>query len=237
MVLDAMALKNVHSIDEISSETKIPRSSVHRILQSLIQEKVISFVPRRGYGLTPRLLTLGLKGMGERNILEIAIPVMKKISHETGETVSLHIPSGYERLCLCRIEGDYPISRRIRVGDKDILFLGSAGKIIAASFSEEEVEHLADKYIKEGIIKAKEKSAIIQEIKKVKKQGYALSMAELIPNSGSIGVPIQDFYGNIQAALSISTIMERLTKTNIDNYLQLLLKSANQIFLDMCHGK
>ena len=194
-------------------------------------------MPQKGYGLTPRLITLGLKGMGERNIVEIAMPVMRKLSGQTRETVSLHIASGYERLCLCRIEGDYPISRRVKVGDTDILLRGSAGKIIAAGFGEEELELLMEKYIKEGIIKAREKVPILREIKKVKKEGYATSFAERIHNSASIGVPIRDFAGNTQASLTISGILKRIAPKNIEHYLELLRASAEQIYLDMCHGR
>jgi DNA-binding IclR family transcriptional regulator len=236
-ILDAIALKNAHSIDEISAGTGIPRSSVHRILQSLAKENVVNYIPKKGYGLTPRLITLGLKGMGERSIVEVAIPIMKKLSWETRETVSLHVASGYERVCLCRFEGDYPITRRVKVGDKDLMFRGSAGKIIAASLRDDELEHVASNYIKEGIIKAEEKAAIFAEVENVRKQGYATSVAERIANSGSIGVPVKDFTGNIQASLSISSILERMTPENIDRYLQLLLKAAEQIYLDMCRGK
>ncbi|MDR1585962.1 MAG: IclR family transcriptional regulator [Treponema sp.] len=236
-ILDAIALKNVHTIDEISAETGIPRSSVHRTLQSLAGEGVVALLPKKGYGLTPRLITLGLKAMGERNILEVAIPIMKKLSRDTRETVSLHVATDYERVCLCRFEGDYPITRRVRVGDKDILFRGSAGKIIAASFSDEEIENIADRYINEGIIKAGEKAAVLEEARKTRKQGYAMSIAERISNSGSIGVPIKDFSGNIQASLTISSIQERLTKENLDRYLKLLLAASEQIFLESCHGR
>jgi DNA-binding IclR family transcriptional regulator len=210
---------------------------VHRILQSLAREDVVAMIPKKGYGLTPRLITLGFKGRGERNIVEVAIPIMKRLSRETRETVSLHVASGYERVCLCRFEGDYPITRRIRVGDKDVLFRGSAGKIIAASFMDDELGLVADRYTKEGILKAGEKSAILAEIKKVKEQGYATSIAERIANSGSIGVPVRDFSGNIQASLSISSILERLTKENTEQYLQMLLQASEQIHLAICHGR
>jgi DNA-binding IclR family transcriptional regulator len=236
-ILDAIALKNAHTIDEISAESGIPRSSVHRILQSLAREGVVVLLPKKGYGLTPRLITMGLKALGERNILEVAIPIMKKLSRETHETVSLHAATDYERVCLCRFEGDYPITRRVRVGDKDILFRGSAGKIIAAGFSDEELESIADRYINEGIIKAGEKAAVLKEAKKTRERGYAVSIAERISNSGSIGVPIRDFSGNIQASLTISSIQDRLTKENLDLYLKLLLAAAEQVFLESCHGR
>jgi DNA-binding IclR family transcriptional regulator len=235
-ILDAIALENAHTIDEISAVTDIPRSSVHRILQSLAKENIVALAPKRGYGFTPRLITIGLKGMGERNIVEVAIPIMKRLSRETRETVSLHVATGYERVCLCRFEGDYPITRRVRVGDKDILFRGSAGKIMAASFSDEELGKVTEQYIRDGLIKAEEKAAVLEEVKKTKKQGYAISIAERIPNSGSIGVPIKDITGNIQASLTISSIQERLTKENLDRYLKFLFSAAEQIFLESCRG-
>jgi DNA-binding IclR family transcriptional regulator len=235
-ILDAVALKNIHTIDEISAETGIPRSSVHRILQGLAKEGVVALLPKKGYGFTPRLITLGLKAMGDRNIVEVAGPIMKNLCRDTHETVSLHVAIGYERVCLCRFEGDYPITRQVRVGDKDILFRGSAGKIIAASFGDKDLENIADRYISGGIIKAEEKTAVLEEAKKTRKQGYAMSIAERIPNSGSVGVPLRDVSGNIQASLTISSIRERLTKENLDRYLNLLFIAAEQIFLEVCRG-
>jgi DNA-binding IclR family transcriptional regulator len=236
-ILDAIALKNIHTIDEISAETGIPRSSAHRILQSLAKEGVVSLLPKKGYGFTPRLITLGLKAVGDRNIVEVAGPIMRNLCRDTRETVSLHVAAGYERVCLCRFEGDYPITRRVKVGDKDILFRGSAGKIIAAGFDDKDLEDAADRYVRGGIIGAEEKAAVLEEARKTRRQGYALSIGERIPNSGSVGVPLKDFSGAIQASLTISSIQERLTKENLDRYLKLLFAAAEQIFLEICRGR
>ena len=210
---------------------------MHRILQSLAKENIVSLMPKKGYGLTPRLISIGLKGIAEQNIVEAAIPAMRWLSLETHETISLHVISGYGRVCLYRLDGDYPIPRRIKVGDKDILFRGAPGKIFAATFAESELKKIADQYIRDGIIKADEKVALFEEIREIKAQGYATSRGERIPNSGSIGVPVKDFTGNIQTALVISTIIERMTEENLEYYLQLLFKAAEQIHINICHGK
>ncbi|MDR1596154.1 MAG: IclR family transcriptional regulator [Treponema sp.] len=229
VILESIAYNNVHTIDEISSVTKIPRSSVHRILQNLMQESIITQVPKKGYVLTPRLVSIGINGIGQKNIVEVAIPIMKELSQKTHETVSLQVISGSERVCLCRFEGDYPITRHIKPGDKGMLFRGAAGKIIAAGLRTAEVETILDKYIQDGLIPGDRKSALLTEIRHIREAGAAISTGERVPGSGSIGVPIKDILNNTQASLSISTVLDRMTEENIKTYLELLIYSSAQI--------
>jgi DNA-binding IclR family transcriptional regulator len=229
VILEAIAYHDVHTIDEISALTKIPRSSVHRILQNLTQEGVIVQVPQKGYVLTPKLVSIGINGIGQKNIVEVAIPIMKELSQKTHETVSLQVISGSERVCLCRFEGDYPITRHIKPGDTGVLFRGAAGKIIAAGLRTEELETIIDKYIVDGIILGDRKPALLTEIRQIREAGFAISTGERVPGSGSIGVPIKDMLHNTQASLSISTVLDRMTEENIQTYLKLLIDSAAQI--------
>jgi DNA-binding IclR family transcriptional regulator len=227
--LSAIAFNDVHTIDEISFITEIPRSSVHRILNSLIQENIVTQIPKKGYVVTPQLASIGLKGLGQKNIIEVAIPIMKDLSQKTHETVSLQVISGNERVCICRFEGDYPITRHIKVGDKGPLMRGAAGKIIAAGLRDSELDSVMDQYIQEGKIRAGENASIFEELKRIREQGFAISTGERIPGSASIGVPVKDTFGNTQSSLSISTVLDRLTEKNKKDYLKLLFESANQI--------
>ncbi|MDR2738600.1 MAG: IclR family transcriptional regulator [Treponema sp.] len=229
VILESIAYNDVHTIDEISSVTKIPRSSVHRILQSLVQENLITQVPPKGYVLTAKLVSIGINGIGQKNIVEVAVPIMKELSQKTHETVSLQVINGAERVCLCRFEGDYPITRHIKPGDKGVLFRGAAGKIIAAGLRSVELETILDKYIEDGIILGDKKSALLTEIQQIREAGFAISTGERVPGSGSIGVPIKDILNNTQASLSISTVLDRMTEENIQTYLKLLINSSAQI--------
>jgi DNA-binding IclR family transcriptional regulator len=228
-ILSAIAFNDVHTIDEISSATGIPRSSVHRILHALVQEEVVMQIPKKGYIITSKLVLIGLKGIGQKNIIEVAIPVMKELSQKTHETVSLQVISGHERVCLCRFEGDYPITRHIKAGDKGPLMRGAAGKIIAAGLKDTELDLIINQYIQKGKIHADEKPLILEELKLIQEQGFSVSTGERIPGSASIGVPIKDILGNTQASLSISTVIDRFTDKNKDYYLKLLFESSNQI--------
>jgi DNA-binding IclR family transcriptional regulator len=195
----------------------------------LVQENLITQVPQKGYVLTPKLVSIGINGIGQKNIVEVAVPIMKELSKKTHETVSLQVINGVERVCLCRFEGDYPITRHIKPGDKGVLFRGAAGKIIAAGLRSVELETILDKYIEDGIILRDRKSALLAEIRQIREAGFAISTGERVPGSGSIGVPVKDILNNTQASLSISTVLDRMTEENIQTYLKLLINSSTQI--------
>ena len=218
------------TVKDISEDTNISNSAVHRILQALVEEDVVKYVPGIGYTLTSKLLTLGLSVVTQNGLLEYAIPVMRSIVAQTKETVSLNILSGYERLCIYRVEGDYPVAILVKLGDKGPLFRGAAGKVIAAGLTQQEINSNLKAYVVKGLVQENEIDHILGEIELVREQGYAVSIGELIQNSGSIAVPIVDFAGFIQTSLSISALADRLEQQEIrQQYINLLKDSAQQL--------
>lgn len=230
-ILDALSSRQSNtSISTISEMTNITRSAVHRILKALAQEDVVTLIPNRGYILTPKLLSMALDGITQKGLLELAIPVMRDIVAKSKETVSLSVLSGNERVCIYRIEGAYPIIRLIKVGERGPLFKGSVGKIIAAGLTEREISHIVNIYIENGKILSDEVNDILMEIRQVKERGYAVSIGERIQDSASVAVPVKDMAGFVQAALSISSLAERIHDSeNRKRYLELLLDSVKQI--------
>jgi len=231
-ILEALSNRNFKNttIRDISEETGITHSAVHRILQSLAKEDIVTYIPGQGYILTPKLLTLGLKTVMQKGLFEIAIPVMRGLVNLSQETVSLNVPSGSERICLYRVEGSYPISRLIKIGEKGPLFRGAVGKVIAAGFSQREVESLIELYISKGLIKEADASGIIAETESVREKGFAISIGERIENSASIAVPIKDMAGVTQGTLSISTLADRIElEEDRQRYVELLVDAVKQI--------
>jgi IclR family KDG regulon transcriptional repressor len=228
VILEALSPRKTNTISNISARTNIPNSTVHRILQALAKEGVVVLKPKKGYVMTPKLVSIGLQGIEQRELLDVAIPIMRSISEKTMETVSLNVISGYERICIYRVEGDHPITRNIRIGDRAPLFIGSAGKVIASGLNQVETDEFIKKYVEDGSIKEDQVESILNEIHKVKEQGFAISVSERIQNSASIAVPITDITGYILASLSVSTIADRISE-NKHKYLELLLEASKQI--------
>lgn len=227
-IMDVIAKHKSGTIDVISEGTGIPRSTVHRILKMLQNEGVV-LKSDKGYTLTPKLLSMGLRGIAERDVLDVAIPVIRALSESTRETVSINIISGYERVCIYRIEGTQPITRSIRIGSQAPLFRGSAGKVIAAFLTSWERERILKVYLEDGRIEEAQVPALMGELDLVREQGYSISVGERIEGSASLAVPIRDVMNHAVGALSLATIQERLTAENRKKYLETLLTGAEQI--------
>lgn len=229
-ILEAIAHKKACTIDAISESTGIPRSSVHRLLQVLQSEGVVANNrAKRGYVLTSKLLSIGMGGVAERDVLDVAIPLMRHISDITQETVSFSVMCGIRRICIYRVEGKYPVVRDIRFGSNAPLFRGSAGKIIASGLSRNEQEQILERYVKDGIFIADETPVLLNDVEIVRQQGYAVSIGERLKGSASVAVPIADASNNVIAALSISTSEERFTPANRKRHLDLLFDASRWI--------
>ena len=228
-ILESMAYDKANTIDAISASAGIPRSTVHRLLQMLLKEGIVSHVKKRGYTLTPKLLSIGLSGTAEREILDIAIPIMRHVSNTVLETVSFSVICGDERVCIYRIEGDNPFSRSIRIGSKAPLFRGSSGKVIASGLTRKEQLRIMEQYVADGIFREDEVPKLLSDVEITKQQGYAVSVGERLKGSASVAVPIKDVIGNVVASLSISTLDARLTPDNRKKFLDLLLDASRQI--------
>ena len=228
-ILETISSKKANTIDGISLETKIPRSTVHRILRILADEDIVMNKRKSGYFLTPRLISLGLSGIAEREILDVAIPVMRVLAEKTRETISLNVICGHERVCIYRVEGDQPIARNISIGSRGPLFKGSAGKVIAAGLSSTEIEEFLKAYLVNGELQEEEVPRVMQQIQTVKEEGYAVSIGERIKNCASIAVPIKDITGSVIASLSVSVVGLRLNEENKEKFLNLLLEASRQI--------
>ena len=234
VIMDTIAQQKSSTIDVISETTGIPRSTVQRILKTLQGEGIVVKKAGKGYTLTPKLLSIGLRGIAERDMLDVAIPVLRSLSETTRETISVNVISGYERVCIYRIEGTHPITRNIRIGSQAPLFRGSAGKVIAAALTNWERDKILKEYLEKGQIEQEKIPALLQELEIVKKQGYSISIGERVVGSASLAVPIRDIMDRVVGSLSLSTIQERLTPENRKKFLEMLLNGASQIHQSLC---
>jgi DNA-binding IclR family transcriptional regulator len=228
-ILESIAFQKVRTIDAISRETGISRSTVHRLLQALQREGIVGHSCKGGYSVTPRLLSIGMHGIAEHDVLDVAIPVMRQLSEATRETVSLNVISGYERVCVYRIEGKHPVTRSIPIGSTGPLFRGAVGKAIASRLDPAEQERVLAKYLAVGEIAEGDIPKLLEDIRTVREQGYAVSVGERLRGSASLAAPITDLTGSVVGSLSLSTLERRLTAETREKYITLLTDAVEQI--------
>ena len=188
------------SLQEISNQIELPKSTTFRLVQSLEQAGYIVRLENMSYCLSFRFSRLAGHVPGTIGIREIARPAMTELAEATGETVSIHTASDMERVCLDSVTGDSPLRSVVQPGEHFPLRSGSAAKVLVAFMPEHERMTLIPVIAKEL---RKSASEIRAELAKIKSQGYAISNGERLAGVTAISAPIFDIDDKVGFCLSI----------------------------------
>jgi DNA-binding IclR family transcriptional regulator len=151
---------------------------------------------------------------------------MRELMRLSRETVNLNIPIGTERMCLEEVESPENIKCVSGKGSIAPIYTGSAGKMLLTELdpAQREIIFKNVRFIalqKNTIINQND---LLQELEKVRKQGYATSFSERIAGAASISVPIKNYICPV--ALSIMGTENRFQEKMMDFLQELKERSA-----------
>lgn len=76
------------------------RSTTHRLVTVLVEQRYLRHVPTQGYQLGAKLIEFGARALESTSLYEIAQPVLQRLARYTLDTVHLGIVEGDEVLYL-----------------------------------------------------------------------------------------------------------------------------------------
>ncbi|MCS7002811.1 MAG: helix-turn-helix domain-containing protein, partial [Dehalococcoidia bacterium] len=133
-LLEGLATAPPHaSVRDIARRARLAPATAHRLLHELIELGVVyEDVVTGRYGLTSTLWVL-LERFGRRDELRVvALPIMQELRNATGETATLVVPLGRERVCILQVESRQHAHYGAAVGVPDRLDVGAPGKVLLA---------------------------------------------------------------------------------------------------------
>jgi DNA-binding IclR family transcriptional regulator len=132
-VLEAMSdLDRAASLKEVGATTRIPKPTLHRILQTLTDlGYVAQDSARSSYRLTPQLLRL-TRGHGLDEVRESALPAMETLHARFNETVNLGVLQGPHIHYIHAIETTRNLRWQVHPGARDPFYSTALGRAIAA---------------------------------------------------------------------------------------------------------
>lgn len=218
-VMELLAEKGEMGLLELSQELNLNKSTVHRMLSSLI---FMGYARQNGdtqkYKLTFKLVTMAGKLLEHTNILPIARPYLENLSRLSGETVHLVRRENSSILYIDKVEANVGSIRMVsHVGMAFPMYCSGVGKAIMATMEEEELKRIW----KESKIEKKTEHTItdFHELKKVLAQvkalGYALDDEENELGVRCIAACLYDYHKNVRYAFSVSGPVNRMTDERI----------------------
>jgi DNA-binding IclR family transcriptional regulator len=175
--------------------------------------------------LGPEAVRIGRLALAGRQLIVIAQPVMDRLAKETGEAVTLAMPSGEQVLTVAESSGSYFVSSGQWIGVKTPAHCAADGKVLLAFgaiirpnevFSAPTSRTITDP----GVLET--------ELAAVRARGYAIARGELEDGLNGLAVPVRDGT-ECAAALCLSGPAYRMERRSEPADVRACLEAAAEI--------
>jgi IclR family KDG regulon transcriptional repressor len=218
-------------VTELSKRLKLHKNNVFRLLATLEARGYIEQnKATENYRLGIRCLRIGQRFVNQMGLLRQARPVMQQIAKSSRETAFIAVMRNATVVPLDGVETEQPVRLVSRIGDLLPLHCTAAGKLHLA-FGDEELRaslpEALQRYTERTLT---DTSALLQQLKKVAENGYAVDFGEHIEDVRSVAVPVRDYTRVVVGSLSLSGPAYRLSQERIEKEIvPLMLKAGRDL--------
>ncbi|MFO7952214.1 MAG: IclR family transcriptional regulator [Bacillota bacterium] len=223
--------KKEFTLAELSEAFNLNKTVMYRSLRVLTERGYLRQLNNRGsYSIGLKLMELGSQANKKLDILQEVVPYMKKMSEEFKETISLGILKDKEVVYIYKIDSPHFLKTDLQVGASVPSYCTALGKSILAWLSKGQLENILGGENKEGEnhFASYTKNTIttydqiIEELRRVKEQGYAVDNEEYITGITCIAVPIFSQDGFPTCAISVSGPSTRIRGQEMEDIIEYL---------------
>ena len=208
-LLEAIAEAGGEStLTELSRRTRLNISTCHHLLSTLVARGYVAKVPvRRSYALGARILYLSNACLRQVDLPVRANAFIEQINAATGETVHLAVLQGDSMVKVAKRESRHPVRVDTgALGKSDAPHATASGKAMLAWLPEDDMRRVLSNGLPRFTPKTiTEWPALIEALRHVRRNGYAMDDEEYQPGVICVGAPIRDHNGAVVGAISAST--------------------------------
>ena len=231
-LVDALAATDQgRGVTELSGELRLAKSTVYRLLQTLVGHSYVVQDPTTGrYHLGLKFLELGALVSNRLSIRMIAQPHLQRLMEATNETVHLGLLEGHEVVYADKIECSQTIRMYSRVGRRSPLHCTALGKALLAYQPEAALrEHLPAGLRRHTARTITTRQALRVELQQVREKGYASDNEEFEEGLRCLAAPVRDHAGAVVASVGIAGPAARLDPERMPELVKLAQEAAEAI--------
>lgn len=201
----AAAVDGPASLSELAQRTDIDKSTAARLLEQLERSHWLRRDRTdKAYSIGPLFVRLAARALERADLRAIAAPRLRALRDASGETATLHLRAGTQRVCIDGAESPHPIRRAALVGEVVPLHEGVTGRAILAFLDERDAAASFESAVAAGGSVGTLRDALAQ----VRRTGYACGVGERAAGVGVLAVPVRDA-GGVVAAVCVGGPAER----------------------------
>jgi DNA-binding IclR family transcriptional regulator len=211
---------------ELVDKSGLDKTTAGRLLAFLVQRGFLHKDPlTKRYEVGGALIAFAAAAMNRSGLRASAAAHLRGLSEATGETASLHLRVGDERICIDGTESSQPVRRVLSIGERVPLHASPTGKVILAFLGAPEATGALTAARAAGV----DMSAMELDLARIRRQKYMIAVGDRTPGVGAVSVPVFDREEAPVASLTIAGPASRCTRTRMLEYVPLLAAAAAQI--------
>jgi IclR family acetate operon transcriptional repressor len=215
---------------ELSRRTNLPKASCHRLVQTLEEVGAIVRGANGRYRLGMLLSCLSQNVAVKELLREVGRPLLVDLSARLDMTIHLGMLENDMVYYLSKVATPTSFVTHTRSGARLEAYCSGLGKVLLAALQEDELES----FILEGELVAltphtiTDRSALRQELDKVRRQGFAVDDCEARIDTRCVAVPVRDLSGSVIAAISATGNAQMMTLNRIPFIQGEILRTARK---------
>jgi IclR family transcriptional regulator, acetate operon repressor len=220
------------TLSTLAARTGLNISTCHHLLATLTQRGFVAkSVGRRGYTLGARILFLS------QACLQVELPrraqrFIDRINQVSGETVHLAVMQGDELVTIIKREARHAVRVDTgTLGKSSAAHATSTGKAILAWLPEDEIRRIVSMQGMRAFTPntITEFAALIEELRLVRRNGYAIDREEFQPGVVCIGTAIRDHSGAVVGSISASAPTMRADEQHLALMREQVISAAREL--------
>lgn len=198
---------------EINAELGLPKQTVHRLCTTLEEHGFITRPDNsRKYQVARRLREIGAGLLYNSRDHITRRQILMDVAQTVGETVNYAVPRDTGMDYLDRVETDWAFRIQLPIGSRVPFHCTASGKTFLASLPNKKLQSFLDAIKLSSMTDNTHttKESLHDEIKAVRKNGYALDREEFMDDMVAIAVPVTDLQNRYIAALAFHGPTQRI---------------------------
>ena len=195
------------TLQEIADRINLPKSTTYRLVDSLKKSGYLVRLDNLKYCLSFRFTLLSGLVHGTLDLRNTARPIMRELSVQTNETVTLNMISGAYRVCIEVMDAPSPLMSVTKPGERVRLGAGATAKTLIAALSKSQLRELLPSAIRES---GSKRSELLRELEIIRRQGFAVSHSQIVLGLTAISAPVKSWMEEVPHAVTLAGPSVRL---------------------------
>jgi DNA-binding IclR family transcriptional regulator len=236
-IIELLAEAGELSVSDIGKNLGMHRSATHRFLATLRELGYLEQSEDSRYRLSFKLFVIGTNVANRLEVRKIVHPFLIDLGTRHQETANLGIMEGLEVVYADKVESPHLLRMDLAVGCRIPAYCAGLGKAILAHWSEGDVQKAfrGVKFERRTPTTITSLRDLLEELRKIRQQGYAIDNEELAAGIRCVAVPIFNYTGNCIAAISIAGPALRMTDERMNKAKADLLSVGKTISVRLGH--